>query len=269
MDYGDPPEFLFVIVKSYFFYALTCLETGLNNTCMNEPRPLTNDQRKASEAAFQGRPFDPAWSQSARIVYEGLINALGGKTIVPDFDQDPPWGLEPNPLSFDSSDELEPGSMATSQDPNSTPQNLHVSHSSTSRIASRDEAIRAGLVIDVSEIAKELGMDLAVGITKSLWDKNVIASTWVSSEEWHSRVRDMLLAVRLRMANVENLSPWFEVPVLLPQQRDERPKVFPIYALFHKDPITTECLTLIHPREISSLKLSPQSPEEDSAPEED
>ena len=41
---------------------------------MNEktPRPLTNDERKAAEAAFRGEPFNDEWSQSAREMYEGI-----------------------------------------------------------------------------------------------------------------------------------------------------------------------------------------------------
>src|SRR5690242_145637 len=42
------------------------------------PRILTHDERKAAEAAFSGRPFNPTWSESAKKVYEGLIQALPG-----------------------------------------------------------------------------------------------------------------------------------------------------------------------------------------------
>jgi len=36
-------------------------------------RPLTHDQLKAAEAAFQGLPFHPSWSQAARTVYDGIL----------------------------------------------------------------------------------------------------------------------------------------------------------------------------------------------------
>ena len=39
-------------------------------------RPLTHDEKKASEAAFQGLPFDPKWSEAARQVYLGLSMAI-------------------------------------------------------------------------------------------------------------------------------------------------------------------------------------------------
>ena len=34
-------------------------------------------KKKAAEAAFAGRPFNPKWSDAARIVYDGLLAAMG------------------------------------------------------------------------------------------------------------------------------------------------------------------------------------------------
>ncbi|GKS56876.1 hypothetical protein YTPLAS18_04030 [Nitrospira sp.] len=53
------------------------------------PRPLTNDERKAAEAAFQGEPFNEDWSQSAREMYEGIsafltLRAMGGRDSATD-----------------------------------------------------------------------------------------------------------------------------------------------------------------------------------------
>ena len=42
-------------------------------------RPLTNDERKAAEAAFKGAPFDPKLSEAARKVYLGLSSAMANK----------------------------------------------------------------------------------------------------------------------------------------------------------------------------------------------
>jgi len=41
-----------------------------------KPRSLTSDEKKAAEAAFHGTPFDPAWSTAARVVYDGITEAL-------------------------------------------------------------------------------------------------------------------------------------------------------------------------------------------------
>ncbi len=43
---------------------------------MPEGRELTLDEKKAMEAAFNGRPFNPAWSAAAAKVYEGLTTAM-------------------------------------------------------------------------------------------------------------------------------------------------------------------------------------------------
>ncbi|OLB02112.1 MAG: hypothetical protein E6K58_06815 [Nitrospirae bacterium] len=42
-------------------------------------RSLTSDEKKAAEAAFQGVPFDPAWSNAARVVYDGITEVLATK----------------------------------------------------------------------------------------------------------------------------------------------------------------------------------------------
>ena len=34
--------------------------------------PLTHDERKAAEAAFQGRPINPMWPQKAQHIYDGI-----------------------------------------------------------------------------------------------------------------------------------------------------------------------------------------------------
>ena len=48
------------------------------------PKSLTYDENKAADAAFAGRPFNDAWSASARMVYDGIIKALSqAETDVP------------------------------------------------------------------------------------------------------------------------------------------------------------------------------------------
>ncbi|MFO0774288.1 MAG: hypothetical protein U0172_06460 [Nitrospiraceae bacterium] len=45
------------------------------------PRPLTYDEKKAAEAAFQGMPFNPEWSDAARKVYDGILLAMGERQL--------------------------------------------------------------------------------------------------------------------------------------------------------------------------------------------
>jgi hypothetical protein len=43
-------------------------------------RVLTYDEKKAAEAAFSGRAFNPEWSEAARKVYDGITSAMGTAT---------------------------------------------------------------------------------------------------------------------------------------------------------------------------------------------
>jgi hypothetical protein len=40
------------------------------------PRALSHDEAKAAEAAFQGQPFNEDWSEAAREIYDGLLDAI-------------------------------------------------------------------------------------------------------------------------------------------------------------------------------------------------
>lgn len=46
-----------------------------------EPQILTHDEHKAAEAAFEGRPFNPRWSASARDIYNGLNEAISKRAV--------------------------------------------------------------------------------------------------------------------------------------------------------------------------------------------
>jgi hypothetical protein len=56
---------------------------------------LTNDEKKAAEAAFQKQPFNPTWSEAARKVYDGLSAVLRKTQLAPDenvVERDDGWG---------------------------------------------------------------------------------------------------------------------------------------------------------------------------------
>jgi hypothetical protein len=46
-------------------------------TMSEQGRELTYDEKKAAEAAFNGKPFNPAWSAAAATVYTGITEAMG------------------------------------------------------------------------------------------------------------------------------------------------------------------------------------------------
>ena len=50
-------------------------KVGRSGSLRKRVRPLTYDEHKAAEAAFTGEPCDPAWTQSAQRIYEGLLEA--------------------------------------------------------------------------------------------------------------------------------------------------------------------------------------------------
>ena len=52
------------------------------------PRQITHDEKKAAEAAFAGRPFNPKWSDADRIVYDGLVAAMGKEVRAVDTDDE-------------------------------------------------------------------------------------------------------------------------------------------------------------------------------------
>ncbi len=235
---------------------LTCSILQVINFSMKHSRPLTHDERKAAEAAYRGRAFDASWSQAARAVYDGILMARGyaadaydsgdvNREAVKESQSPETMFLETMGSALRSGEKGE-GELATAR-----------------QIPSRQEAVEAGLLVDVTKKAKRIGFNVAVGITKSLWDRNITKSLDLDPHEWDLRVRDLLLAVRLRMTGQGTSGPWVDVPVVFPStQGEEPPQVFSIYALFHKDPVAEDCLTLIHPNELSSIMRPASSPSE-------
>ncbi|MDT7043388.1 hypothetical protein [Candidatus Nitronereus thalassa] len=222
-----------------------------------QPRALSHDEKKAAEAAYQGKPFHSSWSKSSRAVYDGIIKARG---LPIDALESAEMGVDPfeNPMVAEGMFE-EALSLGTSPGKNAESDGTD-SQTPAHQITSRQEAIDAGLLIDVTNKAKGVGFNLSVGITKSLWNRSIAETLDSANPEGEARIRDMLLAVRLRLASLDAPSPWVEVPVLYPSQQEEgHAKIFPIYALFHKDAVAEECLTLIHPKEISSIRPSTHS----------
>ncbi|GJL65436.1 MAG: hypothetical protein NPIRA05_04070 [Nitrospirales bacterium] len=219
---------------------------------MTQPRPLTHDEKKASEAAFRGLPFNPKWSQSAKAVYDGILATLDKSPMTT-------TDINSNTETFEESRELVPVPMnevdvATGE--HDTAEIELVDEQSIQQIHSRREAIEAGYLMDVSEEAKNIGLELAVGMTKPLWKRGICPSTDLSDEELQNRIRDVLIAVRLRLAGLESPAAFVEVPVLLAFPPEPTPQLFLIYALFHMDPLEADSLLLLHPGEVSLAKQS-------------
>ncbi len=224
-----------------------------NNTT---PKTLTNDEKKAADAAFSGRPFNDSWSASARTVYEGIVNALPKEVVMalPEVDA----------MLAD----LEAKLPAVSDVGNETLVDMDPSQEETTAastagpgvpsIRDRQEAIQAGILIDVTPTAKELGLTFPITITKPLWDIGIVTNHSLSQEEQTGRLRDILMAFRLRLASLATISPLIDFPALLAMPPSIVPQPVPLFAIIQPDAGNQANVTLLLPNEVS-LTITPSN----------
>ena len=219
---------------------------------MTPSRTLTHDEIKASEAAFKGLPFNPQWSNSAKLVYDGIAQALGNSTIT-DI-------TEPEGALAESStiDDIHPEELQESPDTsvalveNSENQPTLTLKTGPFPLTCRKDAIQSGIVKDATPAAKRIGLEFPVGLTNSLWEQYVALSEDAQDDHIQSRLQDMMVGVRLRLASLKDAVPFIDVPILLHFPPEPIPQLNLVFALFHQDPEDGQCLLLIHPSEIFS-----------------
>lgn len=216
------------------------------------PRVLTHDERKAAEAAFSGRQFNPAWSESAKKVYEGLIHALPQLPDESAERQSPILPSEPDPVEAN----IPRSSLPESKEdvPAGTEHGADVSNEAQTNqiITSRQQAIQGGFLIDVSADAKKLGLTFPVTVTKPLWEIGIAADQSISETEKTERLRDILMAFRLRIASQATLSPLFDFPAMLSLPPGDVPQPVPLFALIQPDEHNRAVVTLLLPNEVSA-----------------
>ncbi len=216
---------------------------------MAQRRPLTHDELKASEAAFRGLPLDDNWTDSAKSVHEGIIQALGKNPSELNISEEvsQPAHIKGADGSFSN----EPLELLTSDSVNSQeiPPELK-----QLTIRLRREAVESGILKDVTPLAQSIGLDFCVAMTNPLWEQYITSSPDFSEERIHSRLRDTLVAVRLRLASLKEALPLVDVPVLLEFDPEPTPQLCLTFALFHKDPVDGNCLLLIHPGEVFATR---------------
>jgi hypothetical protein len=206
-------------------------------------RELTYDEKKAAEAAFRGLPLNPSWSAAARDVYQGIMVALGENAPSQPFVHESAVST----ALVSSSEE-----SVTTRDPAVTePQ-----QQAPVQLLNRQEAIEAGILVDVSPIAEQVGLRLSVGISKPLWELGITASHQLADEECHTRVRDVLLALRLHVEQAEITAPWIKFPALLALPPEAQPQVCTLVAIAHKDASAPYALTVMLPEEMSGISVS-------------
>lgn len=224
-------------------------------------RHLTHDEKKAAEAAFRGLPPNPDWSSAARSVYDGIVKAMPdveaplvgdsgpttedeGPASLPVRPEGrayvPQWrgagGKEPPP-------DL-PGGIEAEQD-------VHQLHA-----GSREQAIEAGVLVDITLQAQEIGLPLPVGVSRALWDYGITASDRVPDAEQDQRVRDLLMALRLHLSRSPLVSPVTQFPALFTFPPDPLPQVCGVCALVQAESADHPFLTLVLPTELSTSPSS-------------
>ena len=216
------------------------------------PRILTHDERKAAEAAFSRRPFNPAWSESAKRVYEGLVQAL------PDLGDETVVTHDQNAASNESPAGAAPALPATEEPklegPTHSDKALEARTDAPANqlITNRQQAIQAGFLIDVSTDAQKLGLTFPVTVTKPLWEVGIAPGASMSDEEKTERLRDVLMAFRLRIANQGTLSPLIDFPAMLALPPGGVPQPVPLFALIQPDEQNRAAATLLLPNEVSA-----------------
>ncbi len=197
------------------------------------PKSLSHDEKKAAEAAFAGRPFNPTWSAHARLVYDGIVKAL------------------PAPS----------GRTAPSED--ATPTRVEETTAEESRAAAPEsaellkfgdmkQAIESGTLIDVTPTARQLGISFPMAVTKPLWELGIAGSQTLTEEEQSRRLRDVLMAFRLRLSSLVTVSPLIDFPALLALPPNTVPQPIPLFALIQPDEEHRATVTLLLPNEVAA-----------------
>lgn len=198
------------------------------------PRALSYDEKHAAEAAFNGRPFNPRWSARARLVYDGILNSLPASARL---------------------EEALPSSTGFVTESASTE---HIEDQPADRGDALpasipfQKAIDSGALIDVTPTAKQLGLAFSVTVTKPLWDTGIAPIHTLTSEEQATRLRDVLMAFRLRLATQPTLSPVIDFPALLNFPPNTIPQPFPLLALVQPDEQNQAMITLLLPSEMAT-----------------
>ncbi len=219
---------------------------------MISSRPLTHDEKKASEAAFRGLPQDENWTASAKSIYEGIIQALGNDPSELPVSKDP--SLPELPTLGDHREDSSSDDVLELTTPDSVNAQEIPPDLKQFTIRLRREAIESGILKDVTPLAQSIGLDFCVGMTNPLWEQYITSSPDLTEQHIHARLRDTLIAVRLRLASLKEPTPLIDVPVLLEFSPEPTPQLCLAFALFHKDPVDGDCLLLIHPGEVFATR---------------
>jgi hypothetical protein len=210
------------------------------------PKALTHDEKKAAEAAFAGHPFNEAWSTSARTVYDGIVKALPHTDVAIPTPSTAEEFVEAPSAQSESLQPQEP--LAQEQ---GSEQELVERTVMPPALRDREAAIQAGILIDVTPTALQLGITFPVTITRPLWEVGIVTNQPLPEEDQTTRLRDILMAFRLRLASLTTVSPLLDFPVLLALPPSRVPQPVPLFALIQPDSTHQANVTLLLPNEVS------------------
>jgi hypothetical protein len=114
------------------------------------------------------------------------------------------------------------------------------------------QALDAGSLIDVTPAARELGLSFSVTVTKPLWDTGIAPVNTLSEAEQSARLRDVLMAFRLRLAVQPTIAPLIDFPALLAFPHGGVPQPIPLFALIQPDEHQKAMVTLLLPTEVAT-----------------
>ncbi len=221
-------------------------------------RELTHDEKKAAEAAFRGLGPDAQWSTAARKVYDRLIEVIPQSTapLVQSLSREAEEKIVPgNSLSTEGQVQADHNQSALI----SATKSYAVLNDQAAKYATREEAVEAGVLIDISAQAEDMGLPLPVGMSKSLWDVGVTASDTISEDLYEDRVRDLLMALRIHLSRYPAVVPVSQFPALLSFPPNSVPQICAVCAMVHSERPDQHFLTLLLPSELPpNLKSSLQ-----------
>ena len=114
------------------------------------------------------------------------------------------------------------------------------------------QALDTGALIDVSPTAKQLGLAFSVTVTKPLWETGIAPVKTLTEEEQSARLRDVLMALRLRLMAHPTSAPLIDFPALLAFPHGAVPQPVPLFALVQPDEQNQAMVTLLLPTEIAT-----------------
>jgi hypothetical protein len=195
----------------------------------DSPRALSHDERHAAEAAFAGRPCNPRWSARAKAVYEGILKFLP----TPEMVEEPSEPIPTEPIAESEAETPAPDRAMPPAIP-------------------FQQAIDTGALIDVTPVAKQLGLSFSVTVTKPLWETGIAPVKTLTEEERSARLRDVLMALRLRLTAQPTTAPLIDFPALLAFPPSAVPQPVPLFALVQPHEHNQAMVTLLLPTEVAT-----------------